>query len=39
MILPRLSIQRPVLATMMSLAVVLFGLIGLRNLPVRCVAR
>ncbi len=35
MILPRISIQRPVLATMMSLSVVLFGLIGLQRLPVR----
>jgi multidrug efflux pump len=35
MILPRVSIQRPVLASMMSLALVLFGLIGLQRLPVR----
>src|SRR6185436_20878752 len=35
MILPRISIQRPVFATMMSLSVVLFGLIGLQRLPVR----
>jgi multidrug efflux pump len=35
MILPRISIQRPVLASMMSLALVLFGLIGLQRLPVR----
>jgi multidrug efflux pump len=35
MILPRISIQRPVLATMMSLALVLFGLISLTRLPVR----
>ena len=35
MILPRISIQRPVLASMMSLALVLFGLIGLSRLPVR----
>ena len=35
MILPRISIQRPVFATMMSLAVVLLGLIGLQRLPVR----
>src|SRR2546423_5715546 len=35
MILPRISIQRPVLATMMSLALILFGLIGLSRLPVR----
>jgi len=30
-----ISIKRPVLATMMSLAIVLFGLAGLNNLPVR----
>src|SRR5258705_13841565 len=35
MFLPRISIQRPVLASMMSLALVLFGLIGLARLPVR----
>jgi multidrug efflux pump len=35
MILPRISIQRPILATMMSLSLVLFGLIGLSRLPVR----
>src|SRR2546425_12632631 len=35
MTLPRISIQRPVLASMMSLALVLFGLIGLSRLPVR----
>jgi multidrug efflux pump len=35
MILSRLSIQRPVLATMMNLALILFGLIGLSRLPVR----
>src|SRR6266567_3823236 len=35
MILPRISIQRPVLATMMSLALILFGVIGLSRLPVR----
>src|SRR5947209_6461402 len=35
MTLPRISIQRPVLASMMSLALVLFGLIGLTRLPVR----
>src|SRR5215470_3207993 len=35
MILPRLSIKRPVLASMMSLAFVLFGVIGLLRLPVR----
>src|SRR5205809_6760396 len=35
MTLPRISIQRPVLASMMSLAIVLFGVIGLSRLPVR----
>src|SRR5216117_1796716 len=35
MILSRVSIQRPILATMMSLAFILFGLIGLSRLPVR----
>ena len=35
MILPRISIQRPVLASMMSLALVLFGVISLQRLPVR----
>lgn len=35
MILPRLSIQRPILATMMNLALILFGIIGLTRLPVR----
>src|SRR6185503_12673671 len=35
MILPRISIQRPVLTTMMSLALVLFGVISLTRLPVR----
>jgi hydrophobe/amphiphile efflux-1 (HAE1) family protein len=35
MTLPRVSIQRPVLATMMNLALVLFGVIGLSRLPVR----
>ena len=35
MFLSRASIQRPVLATMMNLAVVLFGIIGLSRLPVR----
>jgi multidrug efflux pump len=35
MILPRISIQRPVLTSMMSLALVLFGLISLMRLPVR----
>src|SRR5438132_7767781 len=35
MTLPGLSIQRPVLASMMSLALVLFGLIALTRLPVR----
>jgi multidrug efflux pump len=33
--LPRISIQRPVLTTMMSLALVLFGVISLMRLPVR----
>ncbi|NJO55884.1 MAG: efflux RND transporter permease subunit [Rhodospirillales bacterium] len=33
--LPRISIQRPVLATMMNLALVLFGIISLGRLPVR----
>ena len=35
MILPRISIQRPVLTTMMSLALILFGVISLTRLPVR----
>ncbi|MBM3878270.1 MAG: efflux RND transporter permease subunit [Verrucomicrobia bacterium] len=35
MILPRISIQRPVLTTMMSLGLILFGLISLTRLPVR----
>src|SRR5215204_5143169 len=35
MILPRISIQRPVLTSMMSLALILFGLISLMRLPVR----
>src|SRR6476619_5609018 len=35
MILSRLSIQRPVLTSMMSLALILFGLISLMRLPVR----
>src|SRR5512145_31374 len=35
MILSRVSIQRPVLATMMNLVLVLFGLISLSRLPVR----
>ncbi|MEO8353067.1 MAG: efflux RND transporter permease subunit, partial [Chthoniobacteraceae bacterium] len=33
--LPQISIRRPVLTVMMSLALVLFGLIGLLRLPVR----
>lgn len=33
--LPRISIQRPVLASMMSLGLVLFGLISVTQLPVR----
>ncbi len=35
MLLPRVSIQRPVLASMMSLALILFGVISLGRLPVR----
>src|SRR6185295_7975514 len=35
MVLPRISIQRPVLASMMSLALILFGVIALSRLPVR----
>src|SRR5947207_4563788 len=35
MVLPRISIQRPVLATMMNLVLILFGIIGLSRLPVR----
>ena len=35
MFLSRISIQRPILATMMNLALVLFGIIGLSRLPVR----
>jgi len=35
MILSRISIQRPILATMLNLALVLFGVIGLSRLPVR----
>ena len=35
MILPRISIQRPILTSMMSLALILFGLISLSRLPVR----
>jgi len=35
MILSRISIQRPVFATMMNLALILFGFIGLSRLPVR----
>ncbi|MST01137.1 MAG: efflux RND transporter permease subunit, partial [Pedosphaera sp.] len=35
MIISRISIQRPVLASMMSLLLVLFGIIGLSRLPVR----
>jgi hydrophobe/amphiphile efflux-1 (HAE1) family protein len=35
MILSRVSIQRPILATMLNLVVVLFGIIGLSRLPVR----
>ena len=35
MVLSRISIERPILATMMNLALVLFGFIGLSRLPVR----
>src|ERR1043166_2482242 len=35
MFLSHISIKRPVLATMMNLVLVLFGLIGLSRLPVR----
>jgi multidrug efflux pump len=35
MFLSKISIQRPTLATMMNLALVLFGIIGLSRLPVR----
>lgn len=35
MFLSRASIDRPILATMMNLAIVLFGIIGLSRLPVR----
>src|SRR2546422_3133224 len=35
MILSRVSIQRPILAMMMNLVLVLFGIIGLSRLPVR----
>src|ERR1043166_8318739 len=35
MFLSHVSIQRPVLATMMNLVLILFGLIGLSRLPVR----
>ncbi|MDB6018123.1 MAG: multidrug transporter AcrB [Pedosphaera sp.] len=35
MFLPQISIKRPVLTLMMSLALVLFGIIGLKRLPVR----
>ncbi len=33
--LPEICIRRPVLASMMSLALILFGLIGISRLPVR----
>jgi multidrug efflux pump len=33
--LPQISIRRPILTVMMSLALILFGLIGLMRLPVR----
>ncbi len=35
MFLPQVSIRRPVLTTMMSLALILFGVIALQRLPVR----
>jgi multidrug efflux pump len=35
MFLSRISIQRPILATMLNLSLVLFGLISLSKLPVR----
>src|SRR3954468_12547425 len=35
MFLPQISIKRPVLTSMMSLALILFGVIGLKRLPVR----
>jgi multidrug efflux pump len=35
MFLSKVSIQRPILATMMNLALILFGVIGLSRLPVR----
>ncbi len=35
MFLSRVSIQRPILATMMNLVLILFGIIGLSRLPVR----
>jgi multidrug efflux pump len=35
MILPRISIRRPVLTIMMNLALILFGIIALTRLPVR----
>src|SRR5688572_15712312 len=35
MILPRVSIDRPVLATMMNLGLAVFGILGLVQLPVR----
>src|SRR5688572_5942423 len=35
MFLSKVSIQRPVLATMMNLVLILFGIIGLSRLPVR----
>ncbi len=35
MFLSKISIQRPILATMLNLSLVLFGLIGLSRLPVR----
>src|SRR6185503_10573313 len=35
MMLPRISIKRPVLTVMMNLALILFGAISLTRLPVR----
>ena len=35
MLLSQVSVHRPVLATMMSLGLILFGVIGLARLPVR----
>src|SRR5262245_36143995 len=35
MLLSRVSIQRPIMASMLNLSLVLFGVIGLSRLPVR----